>query len=270
MKRVALFSGIARELWKRKMDLARLSRVRRSAGYRAARRKPEENAWSLLTELWKAEKAMGLDGQYYPTEPFITEGEGKELYRLVAERRPAFALEIGFLHGYSTLHLLQALADVGSGQLLSIDPFQYSPVAHGIGLMNVRRAGLEKHHLLCAGTSQFVLPFLCQCGFTADFAFVDGSHLLDFTLLEFFYIDKMIGPGVPIVFHDYCNPSVYTALQFIEANMAYTVVPSPEKNLRIILKKSYDARPWYYFVPFKVPDLAWTSKEDRRPVEPSK
>jgi predicted O-methyltransferase YrrM len=262
-----MLDALIRELWKRKLDLARLSRVQRSASYRATKPKPGENAWSLLRELWETRRALGLDGQYHPSSPFVTEGEGKELYRLVSERRPDFALEIGFFHGYSTLHLLQGLADASRGRLLSIDPFQYSPVAHGIGLMNVRRAGLEKHHLFCAGPSQFILPFLCQKGFSVDFAFIDGSHLLDFALLEFFYIDKMIAPGVPIVFHDYCNPSVYTALQFIEANFPYAVVPTVEKNLRILEKKSNDARPWYYFVPFKVPALAWTSQENRRPVE---
>jgi predicted O-methyltransferase YrrM len=267
MERRTLLTGAKRELWKYALNLARFARVQRSADYRTTKPKSGENAWTLLRELWETRKAIGLDGQYHCTEPFITEGEGKELYRLVSERKPTFALEIGFFHGYSTLHLLQGLADVGSGRLLSIDPFQYTSVAHGIGLMNVRRAGLEKYHLLCAGASQFALPFLCQRGFTVDFAFIDGNHLLDFTLLEFFYIDKMIAPGVPIVFHDFCNPSVYTALQFIEANLPYAIIPSLERNLRIILKKSDDTRPWYYFVPFKVPDLAWTTLEGRRAVE---
>src|SRR5258707_2164724 len=266
-ERTPILADAIRELWKRKLVLARLSRVRQSASYRATKPKSGANAWTLLHELRETQQATGLDGQYHPTEPFITEGEGNELYRLVLGRRPAFALEIGFFHGYSTLHLLQGLADVGHGRLLSIDPFQYGPLARGAGLMNVRRAGLEKYHLFCPGASQFILPFLCQTGFVVHFAFVDGNHLFDFTLLEFFYIDKMLAPGNPIVFHDYCNPSVYAALQFVEANLPYTVVPSSEKNLRILVKESYDSRPWYYFVPFKVPDLAWTSQENRRPVQ---
>jgi hypothetical protein len=263
----SILANTIRELWKRKLILGRLNHVRRSAGYRATKPRPDENAWTLLKELWEKRQALGLDGQYGSSEAFITEGEGKELYRIAFERRPAFGLEIGFFHGYSTLHLLQGLADGGAGRLLSIDPYQYGPLARGVGLMNVRRAGLEKYHLFCPAASQFVLPFLCQTGFVIHFAFIDGNHLFDFTLLEFFYIDKMLAPGNPIVFHDYCNPSVYAALQFVEANLPYTVVPSAEKNLRILVKENYDSRPWYYFVPFKVPDLAWTSEQNRRPVE---
>jgi predicted O-methyltransferase YrrM len=257
-----------RELWKWKLHLALWDRVRRSASYRDAKAKSGENAWTLLRELGKTRQAMGLDGKNRRSEQLITEGEGQTLYRLVSERKPAFALEIGFRHGYSTLHVLQGLADAGSGRLLSLDPFQYDPDVEGVGLMNVRRAGLEKYHLFCEGASQFILPFLCERSFAVDFAFIDASHLFDFTLLEFFYVDKMIAPGSPIVFHDYLNPSVYTALQFIEANRSYEVLSSPEKNLRILLKKGPDTRPWYYFVPFKVPQMAWTSLEGRRPVEP--
>jgi predicted O-methyltransferase YrrM len=255
------------QLWKWKLELARLRRLQTSA-YRSAKPKPGENAWSLMRELKETRTALGFDGQRYDTQPFITDGEGQILYKSILDVRPRLALEIGLLHGYSTLHILQGLADIGSGRLLSVDPFQFESFASGIGLMNVRRAGLEGYHLFWLGASQFVLPSLCQREVRVDFAFIDGSHLLDFTMLEFFYIDKMIGPGTKIVFHDYLNPSVFTAVKFIEANLPYLALPCSEKNIRILSKEEHDTRPWYYFVPFQIPDVAWTTLEDRRMVDP--
>jgi predicted O-methyltransferase YrrM len=255
-----------RQLWAWKLELARLQRLRMAA-YRDAKPKPGENGWSVLRELRETKKAAGTDGQPYDTQPFITEAEGQVLHRCILDAKPKLALEIGFLHGYSTLHILQGLADIGTGRLLSIDPFQFDPFARGIGVMNVRRSGLERHHLFWSGASQFVLPHLSQRNVRFDFAFVDGSHLFDFTLLEFFYIDKMIDAGAQVVFHDYLNPSVYAAAQFIEANLAYAAVSCPEKNLRILCKKEDDSRPWYYFVPFQISDVAWTTLENRRTVD---
>jgi predicted O-methyltransferase YrrM len=263
---IAKYTKKFQKLWTWKLELARLRRLQ-SAAYRNAKPKLGENAWSLMRELKETKKALGIDGQQYDTQPFITDSEGQVLYQSVLDAKPMLALEIGFLHGYSTLHILQGLADVGSGQLLSIDPFQFDSFAHGIGIMNVRRAGLDRNHLFWLGASQFVLPYLCQREVRVDFAFIDGSHLLDFTLLEFFYIDKMIGPGARVVLHDYMNPSVFTAAQFIEANLPYMALPCLEKNLRILYKKENDSRPWYYFVPFQTPNTAWTTLENRRTVD---
>ena len=246
---------------------ATLSCLLQKPAYQAAQPKPGEDAWSLLRELRETQKALDIDGQARATTAFITDEEGMELYRAVFRIKPELAVEIGFLHGYSTLHLLQALADLGRGRLISIDPGQFGDYAQGIGLMNVRRAGLDSFHLFWNEASQFALPQLCQQGMSVDFAFVDGSHLLDYTLLEFFYLDKMLKCGGLIAFHDYVNPSVFTALQYIESNFPYAVQECAAKNLRILAKIENDSRPWYYFIPFRVPEIAWTSIENRQTVD---
>ena len=104
------------QLWTWKLKLARLRRLQ-TATYRTAKPKPGENAWSLLRDLQETRKAIGIDGRRYETQPFITDGEGQVLYKRILETKPMLALEIGFLHGYSTLHILQGLADVDLGDL---------------------------------------------------------------------------------------------------------------------------------------------------------
>jgi len=92
--------------------------------------------------------------------------------------------------------------------------------------------------------------------------------LADQTMLEFFYLDRLLSRGGILVFHDYLNPSVHTVTKFVEANRAYTVRPCAAENLRVLVKQEEDSRPWYYFVPFKVPDIAWRTSENRPMVDP--
>ncbi len=231
--------------------------------YRRASPVQKMDAWDRLKQLRTEGVLTTIHGQEIKTSPFITEGEATELHRLVTESRPGFAIEIGFAHGYSTLALLQGLSDKKCGTLLSIDPLQMVGDFSGGGLMNVKKAGLDGFHLFLEKESQFALPALVEAGTKIDFAFIDGNHIFDFTLIEFFYLDRMLETGGTIVFHDYLFPAVRACLNFIEANFPYTVSPTPEKNLRVLTKQSFDERPWYFFMPFSVPQIKWTTVENR-------
>ena len=249
-------------MWKWQLALERLRWVTKPA-YRRGGPTLGVDGWTVLKQLTDSETAQGLDGNLHKTTPFISPGEGQELHDTLLTVKPEYALEIGFLHGYSTLNMLQALAEIGHGKLLSIDPGQFGAYARGIGLMNVRRAGLQRFHVFWPESSQFALPRLCRLEVPIQFAFIDGNHLVDYTMLEFFYLDKLIPRGGILVFHDYMNPSVHTATKFIEANHSYSVLPCAEENLRMLVKRDEDVRPWYYFVPLQVPNIAWKTSENR-------
>ncbi|MDB6074820.1 MAG: hypothetical protein JWO89_2460 [Verrucomicrobiaceae bacterium] len=207
-----------------------------------------------------------LFGEKVPATRFMTPGEQQELYRLVAEHRPKFSVEVGLAAGYSTLSMLQAIADKKCGKLLSIDPFQISDFK-GAGLMNVRRAGLDDFHLWWERMSHYSLPILAESGAKVDFALIDGNHLFDYTLTEFYYLDRILKREGCMVFHDYRYPAVRACLNFIEANFPYKVMPTAEPNIRVLIKENYDQRPWYYFKPFNVPQIAWTALENREMCE---
>ena len=219
-----------------------------------------------MRQLTDTQTALGFDGNRHATTQFVSTDEGMELHDALRDVRPEWALEIGFLHGYSTLNMLQALSEMEHGRLISIDPGQFAEYAHGIGLINVRRAGLKRFHVMWPEWSQFALPRLCHLGLHVQFAFIDGNHLMDYTMLEFFYLDKLLSRDGILVFHDYMNPSVYSVVKFVEANHSYAVRPCAAKNLRMLVKKAEDSRPWYYFVPFHVPDIAWRTSDNRQMV----
>ncbi len=244
------FASVKRRLWWR------------HSPYRRARPAGDLDAHQVIRELDERGLQTNLHGEQVAATRFMTLGEQQELYKLVVEQRPKLAVEVGLAAGYSTLSILQALSDKKSGKLLSIDPYQISGFK-GTGLMNIRRAGLDDFHLWWERMSHYSLPVLAESGAKVDFAFIDGNHLFDYTLTEFYYLDRILRCDGCIAFHDYQNPSVRSCLNFIETNFHYKVAPCAEPNLRFLVKEAYDDRPWYYFRPFAVPPIAWTTLENR-------
>ena len=62
--------------------------------------------------------------------------------------------------------------------------------------------GVSEHPLRLA------LTRLCAEGERIDFAFIDGNHRFDYTLVDFFYIDKMLRLGGHVAFDDLWIASV--------------------------------------------------------------
>ena len=169
--------------------------------YRRARPVTDIDANEVIRLLDEEGTQTNILGEKIPANRFMTKGEQDQLYRLVTEIKPKFSVEVGLATGYSTLAMLQAIADKRCGKLLSIDPYQISDFK-GAGLMNVRRAGLDNFHLWWERMSHYSLPILAESGAKVDFALIDGNHLFDYTLTEFYYLDRILRRGGYMVFHD--------------------------------------------------------------------
>jgi predicted O-methyltransferase YrrM len=142
--------------------------------------------------------------------------------------KPEKTLEIGMAYGLSTLFICQAHHDNGSGAHIAIDPFEDTRFK-SIGLLNIKRANLEQLLRFYRSSSDEVLPQLCAQKDRFDFAFIDGSHLFDRVLVDFFYIDKLLNAGGHVAFDDLWMPAVRKAASFILKNRAYTLVRLPSK-----------------------------------------
>jgi predicted O-methyltransferase YrrM len=116
----------------------------------------------------------------------------QEMVRFVQAKT---SLETGVAFGVSTLAICEALAESGpEAKLYGVDPEQ-STVHGNAALENLHRAGLAGRFELLEGPSHLMLPKLLEKGIVLDFAFIDGWHTFDYTLLDFFYVDKMLRPG---------------------------------------------------------------------------
>jgi predicted O-methyltransferase YrrM len=128
----------------------------------------------------------------------------------------------------STLFICQAHRDNGAGCHTAIDPFQEKRFK-AIGLLNVERANLKDLLRFHQATSDEVLPQLCTQNERFDFAFIDGSHLFDFALVDFFYIDKLLNVGGHVAFDDLWIPGVRKVVSFILRNKPYELARVPSK-----------------------------------------
>src|SRR3546814_16762242 len=82
-----------------------------------------------------------------------------------------------------------------------LDP-QQSGNWKGIGIHNLRTAGLWDSVDLHEESSEYCLPRLAQSGVILDMAFIDGWHTFDHTLIDFFYINRMLRVGGGVIFDD--------------------------------------------------------------------
>jgi hypothetical protein len=69
-----------------------------------------------------------------------------------------------------------------------------------------------------------MFPGLIEKGILLDFAFVDGWHTFDYTLIDFFLIDKMLRPGGMVAFHDMYALSKQKVLGFVLSHRKYKIV----------------------------------------------
>ncbi len=151
---------------------------------------------------------------------------GSALSKLVRENRFTSTLEVGMAFGLSTLFLCDALRGNGGGKHIAIDPAQTTKWK-SIGLLNVERAGLGDLVRFMEEPSHSALGKLLSEGQQLDFAFIDGSHLFDYTLIDFFFVDKMLRTGGMVVFDDLWMPAVRDVVSYVVRNRAYKRVPVP-------------------------------------------
>ncbi len=178
----------------------------------------------VLDEMLTTRTAAKASGEVVSLHSGLSTAAAAALYELVLATRPAVAVEIGMAYGVSTLAILAALERAGgNGRLISIDPHQSSEWG-GCGLAAVWRAGLKGRHDLVEEFDYVALPRLLGSGLRVGFAFIDGWHTFDYTLLDFWYLDKMLDVGGVIGFDDCEYPAVHKAIRCAQAHRKYEEV----------------------------------------------
>jgi predicted O-methyltransferase YrrM len=174
--------------------------------------------------------------------------EALQLYSVVRKLKPENTLELGFCCGASGLAILQGLEDNGLGTHHAVDPYQTS-YADNMGRRNVSRASLE-HRL------EFFETFPENVAATLprmQFAFIDASHLFDFTMLDFVLVDKLLDAGAMLALHDTWMPAIQKVIRFILSNRDYMAVPTsqgskPSRSIRSraarAVGRACDILPW--------------------------
>lgn len=179
---------------------------------------------TLLEEIRRTGKITFPDGSAANLSSGIDHACGDLLRRMTTQVRPRVAVEVGLAFGVSTLYILDGLAEIGAGKLIGMDPAQHDEYWRGGGLHNLKKAGLEGYYEFHEEQSQTLLPRLEVEGVRAQLGFIDGWHTYDHTLVDFFFLDRLLEPGGIVVFDDVGYPAIRRVCDFVLTNRAYEVV----------------------------------------------
>ena len=176
----------------------------------------------ILREMLETGTALDESGAVHQIGAHLSLEHCTALYNAVLHLRPSVVVEIGMAYGTSALAILSALTETG-GRLISIDPDELTQW-NGVGVASVKRAGFSEQHELIADFDYLALPELLRRGERIDFAYIDGWHTFDYTLLDFFYIDKMLSAGGMVGFNDCDLRAVHRVIKFVKRYRHYTEV----------------------------------------------
>lgn len=180
------------------------------------------NALELLNNIFETNTVADENGNSFPLNSNLDQEEGQFLQKIIKEHEPVKTIEVGCAYGISSLYICSALQAKKEHQHTIIDPFQSSDWRN-IGRNHLKIAGIENFEIIEV-PSELALPKLLSEKKKFDFGFIDGWHTFDHTLIDFFYLNRMINVGGVIVIDDVGLPSVNKFMRYILNYPAYKVI----------------------------------------------
>ena len=155
----------------------------------------------------------------------LPEVDGDVLRDMLVAHGARTVIEVGLAYGSSALAIGEALCVTGGtgASHIVIDPFQ-ATAYENVGWDAMVAADLEARTMLYGEASSIVLARLAHEGFSADAAFVDGSHRFHEVFVDLYFLRKLVRPGGLIVLDDAAWPSVATAVRYFDLNLGWQTV----------------------------------------------
>lgn len=176
----------------------------------------------LLEEIFATHKVTDEFGNKYSLDSSIDPTEGEFISSFIKSNDVERTIEIGCAFGVSSLFICDALSEKESPQHTIIDPYQ-STDWHGVGVNNLKKAKFSFFELI-EEPSELALPKLLEQGQTFDFALIDGLHTFDQTLLDFFYLNRLLKIQGVLVIDDTQLPAVKKVVRYISHYPSYKIV----------------------------------------------
>lgn len=189
---------------------------------------------TYLKDMIFKHKSFDLAGKELRVTGTIQYSEAEMMMSIIQSRGYKYCMETGVAYGASTIAICTALSRLDfSGtkcKLFGVDPCQFTDYG-GAAVAALKICGLDHLFELLEGPSHIMLPKLIERGQKIDFAFVDGWHTFDYTLLDVFYADKLLRPGGILAMHDMYMKSKQKAFRWLLAHRHYRVVALGQDNL---------------------------------------
>jgi|SaaInlStandDraft_5_1057022.scaffolds.fasta_scaffold06242_4 predicted O-methyltransferase YrrM len=176
----------------------------------------------------------------------IKKDEGREIQKIIKKNKFKKCLEIGMAFGISAFYILTATKNVS---LISIDPFQKDPKQwDSSGLNLIKKLDIEEKHHFIEDKSYIALPQLLNTYGENyfDFIFIDGWHTFDYTLIDFFYADKLLRKDGIILIDDALHKGVEKFIKYIETNYKNYKKIVTTVTQACFIKINEDSREWFF------------------------
>jgi predicted O-methyltransferase YrrM len=176
---------------------------------------------TLIQEIYAKREVSDESGVAYPLHSEITRDEGDLVTTLISQNGCRRTLEVGCAYGLSSLYICGAIPDSRGEHHTIVDPYQRTEWK-GIGILNLHRAGYDSFRLL-EQPSEMALPDLIRAGERFDFVLIDGFHTFDQTLVDFYFVNRLLELGGIVVFDDVHLPAVRRVARFVARRTDYRV-----------------------------------------------
>jgi predicted O-methyltransferase YrrM len=228
----------------------------------------------FVRQIYESGTMLDQEGNTVTVHGHIHPEQGERLYSLALSTQPKTTLEVGMAYGLSSLYICRALGDSGGQKHIVIDPNE-SSVYRQLGMWNLQCAGYGDLTELYEERSEECLPRLVQQGVQLDFAFIDGWHTFDYTLVDFYFIHRMLRVDGIVVFHDCQLPAIRRVVRFAQSHRDYEVLAWKRGWRRLLHQTLIDVaallylaltlkNPWHYRSP-GVQLVALRKRSDKEP-----
>lgn len=187
----------------------------------------------ILERLIRDRETFDTNGNRLEVTGTISLLEAKYIRDLIIENDFRTCLETGVAYGASTVAICSALSVIegrgGGVRHHGVDPCQFK-VYGGAAVAALQECGLDHIFQLHEGPGHLMLPKLIEGGVEVDFAFVDGMHTFDYTMIDLFFCDKLLRPGGIMCVHDMNLSSKKKALSYLMKYRQYVRLESVKKS----------------------------------------
>ena len=188
-----------------------------------------------LNQIFKSNIVYDEHGVEHTLSSNIDINEGHFITDIINKYNFNNTIEIGCAMGISSLFICSALKSKSNKHHTIIDPMQSSDWAN-IGKNNLEKAGVDFFEII-EQPSEIVLPKLLENKKQYDFGFIDGWHTFDHTLIDFFYLNRLIKIGGVIVIDDISFPAIKKLMRYIINYPAYEYIGGVELKANKSLKR---------------------------------
>lgn len=197
------------------------------------------NCKKQIEQIFTSNQACDAKGKMHELGSNVDEKEGAFIAGLIQEHGCRKTLEVGCAMGISSLYICSALEGKEGASHTIIDPMQTTDW-HSIGITQLGKAGVDYYHLI-EEPSEYALPRQAEKGEKYDFCFIDGWHTFDHTLIDFFYIDRLLDEGGIVAIDDITFPGIKKLMRYLVNYPNYKVIGGvPTKNHRGLAGHIYD------------------------------